>query len=51
MIPAEKFNGLDLVDVELLLEAEVGVEMDLTTRDSIHPTLRDDIQKSAVRVF
>jgi predicted nucleotidyltransferase len=49
--PAGKFNGLDLVDIKLLLEKELGVEIDVTTRDSIHPMLRDDIQKSAVRVF
>ena len=49
--PAGNFNGLDLVDIKLLLEAELGVEIDLTTRDSIHPMLREDIQKSAVRVF
>jgi predicted nucleotidyltransferase len=49
--PAGKFNGLDLVDIKLLLEAELGIEIDLMTRDSIRPMLRDDIQKSAVRVF
>ncbi|HEY7246058.1 MAG TPA: nucleotidyltransferase family protein [Xanthobacteraceae bacterium] len=46
-----KFSLLDLVDIKLLLESELGVAVDLTTRDSLHPMLRDDIERSAVRVF
>ena len=49
--PNGKFNALDLVDIKLLLEAELGVEVDITTRDSLHPLLRDDIERTAVRVF
>jgi predicted nucleotidyltransferase len=49
--PDGKFNALDLVDIKLLLEDSLGLEVDVTTRDSLHPMLRDDIEKSAVRVF
>ena len=49
--PNGKFNALDLVDIKLLLEDRLGLEVDVTTRDSLHPMLRDDIEKSAVRVF
>jgi uncharacterized protein len=49
--PNSKFNLLDLVDIKLLLEADLGMEVDITTRDSLHPMLRDDIEQSAVRVF
>jgi Predicted nucleotidyltransferases len=49
--PNGKFNALDLVDIKLLLEDSLGLEVDVTTRDSLHPMLRDDIEKSAVRVF
>jgi predicted nucleotidyltransferase len=42
---------LDLVDIKLLLEAELGMAVDVTTRDSLHPMLKDDIEHSAVRVF
>lgn len=49
--PASKFNLLDLVDIKLLLETELGIEVDVTTRGSLHPMLKDDIEKSAVRVF
>ena len=48
--PNGKFNALDLVDIKLLLEDSLGLEVDVTTRDSLHPMLRDDIEKSAVRV-
>jgi predicted nucleotidyltransferase len=49
--PNGKFNALDLVDIKLLLEDRLGLEVDVTTRDSLHPMLREDIEKSAVRVF
>ena len=49
--PNGRFNALDLVDIKLLLEAKLGLEVDITTRDSLHPSLADQIQKSAVRVF
>ena len=49
--PAGKFNALDLVDIKFLLEDNLGIEVDVTTRDSLHPMLRDDVEKSAVRVF
>jgi uncharacterized protein len=46
-----KFSLLDLVDIKLLLESELGIAVDVTTRDSLHPMLREDIERSAVRVF
>jgi predicted nucleotidyltransferase len=49
--PNSKFSLLDLVDIKLLLEAELGMPVDVTTRDSLHPMLKDDIEQSAVRVF
>ena len=49
--PSKKFSLIDLVDIKLLLEDELGVVVDVTTRDSLHPMLRDEIEKSAVRVF
>ena len=49
--PNGKFKALDLVDIKFLLEDSLGLEVDVTTRDSLHPMLRDDIEKSAVRVF
>jgi hypothetical protein len=49
--PKKKFSLVDLVDIKLFLEDELGVTVDVTTRDSLHPMLRDDIEKSAVHVF
>jgi predicted nucleotidyltransferase len=42
---------VDLVGIKLLLEDALGVAVDVTTRDSLHPMLRKDIEQSAVRVF
>jgi predicted nucleotidyltransferase len=49
--PNKKFSLIDLVDIKLLLEDELGVVVDVTTRDSLHPMLREEIEKSAGRVF
>ena len=49
--PKRKFSLVDLVGIKLLLEDELGVQVDLTTRDSLHPMLRQNIENSAVRVF
>ena len=49
--PARKFSLVDLVDIKLLLEQELGIEIDVTTRDSLHPMLRNEIERTAVRVF
>ncbi len=46
-----KFSLLELVGIKLLLEQKLGVPVDVTTRDSLQPMLRDDIERSAVRVF
>lgn len=46
-----KFSLVDLVGIKQYLEDELGVEVDLTTRDSLHKVLRDDIERSAIRVF
>jgi len=49
--PERKFSLVDLVGIKLLLEDELGTQVDVTTRDSLHPMLRKDIESSAVRVF
>ena len=49
--PDGKFSLLELVGIKLLLEEKLGVQVDVTTRDSLHPMLRADIEQSAVRVF
>jgi predicted nucleotidyltransferase len=49
--PAKMFSLVDLIDIKLFLEDELGVAVDVTTRDGLHPMLRDDIETSAIRVF
>ncbi|AWN53490.1 nucleotidyltransferase family protein [Methylobacterium sp. 17Sr1-1] len=49
--PKSRFNGFDLVGIKLFLEEQLGTEVDVTTRDSLHPRLRARIERSAVKVF
>lgn len=46
-----RFNAFDLVGIKQYLEHELGIDVDVTTRDGLHPMLRADIEKSAIRVF
>jgi len=46
-----RFNAFDLVGIKQYLEQALGIEVDVTTRDGLHPMLRSDIERSAVRVF
>jgi uncharacterized protein len=46
-----RFSLIELVSIKQLLERRLGVQIDLTTRDSLDPLLRDRIEASAERVF
>jgi predicted nucleotidyltransferase len=46
-----RFNGFDLVGIKQYLERALGIDVDVTTRDGLHPMLRSDIERSAIRVF
>ncbi|MBV9286767.1 MAG: nucleotidyltransferase domain-containing protein [Hyphomicrobiales bacterium] len=46
-----KFSLVELVGIKQLLESRLGVPIDLTTRDSLDPLLRERIEASAERVF
>jgi uncharacterized protein len=49
--PDQHFSLLDLVGIKQFLEETLDVEVDVTTRNSLHPMLRADIEQSAIRVF
>jgi predicted nucleotidyltransferase len=49
--PSSRFNAFHLVGIKQFLEQRLGVNVDVTTRDGLHPMLRDEIEQSAVRVF
>jgi predicted nucleotidyltransferase len=48
---SRKFSLVDLVNLERLLEEELGMRVDLTTRNSISPYARSRIEAEAVRVL
>lgn len=49
--PGSRFFLLDLVGMKQFLEEELAMHVDITTRNSLHPMLRDGIERSAVRIF
>ena len=48
---ADRFNAFDLIDVKTILEKRLDAHVDLTTRDGLHPRLREQIEREAIRVF
>ncbi len=49
--PTKKFSLIDLAGLKNFLEDELATTVDVTTRDSLHPLLREGIERSAIRVF
>jgi predicted nucleotidyltransferase len=49
--PRSKFNAFDLVAAKRLLQQGMGVEVDLTTRNGLHPLIRKKIESEATRIF
>jgi predicted nucleotidyltransferase len=48
---ADRFNAFDLIDVKSILEKRLDAHVDLTTRDGLHPRLREQIEREAIQVF
>ena len=46
-----RFSLIDLVGIKQFLEETMSADVDITTRDSLHPMLKDDIERNAIRVF
>jgi predicted nucleotidyltransferase len=46
-----RFNAFDLVGIKQYLEDELKLPVDVTTRDGLHPMLREEIERSALRIF
>lgn len=42
---------IELFDMEELLEETLGTKVDLATRTSLHPALKDEIERTAIRVL
>jgi hypothetical protein len=46
-----RFSLIELVGIKQLLESRLGIAVDVTTRDSLDPLLRNRIEASAERIF
>jgi len=46
-----KFGLFELMDVKERTNSILGQKADITTRDSLHKTLRSQIERTATRVF
>jgi uncharacterized protein len=51
LAPHRRVTLFDLLAMLRLLEERTGAEVDLTTRDALHPLIKESIEASAVRVF
>jgi predicted nucleotidyltransferase len=49
--PQAHFSLLDLVGVQLELQERLGAEVDIATRDGLHPLLRKRIEGDAIKIF
>lgn len=47
----ERFGFVELIRLEAMLAQDLGRPVDLTTREGLHPLLRADIERDAVKVF
>jgi predicted nucleotidyltransferase len=49
--PETQFSLMELAGIRLVLEDEFDFPVSVTTRDRLHPMLREEIEREAVRVF
>ena len=47
----DNFGFVELIRLEAMLSSELGLPVDLTTRDGLHPDLRAGIEREAIRVI
>jgi predicted nucleotidyltransferase len=47
----ERFSFVELIRIEEFLSTQLGRKVDLTTREGLHPLLRADIEREAIRVL
>lgn len=49
--PGIPFGLMELESVGRVLEEVVGTRIDLGTRNGLHPLIRADVEKNAIKVF
>jgi len=47
----QRMRGLAVLGAKHLIEDHTGFKIDFGTRGGLHPALREEIEKSAIRVF
>lgn len=50
-VPDGSFTFVELIDLGELLEDSLGREVDVTTRDGLHPRIKSRIEQSSLRVL
>jgi predicted nucleotidyltransferase len=48
---SRKFGFDEFMDIYLLLQERLGENVDYGTREGLHPVLRPEIEREAIRVF
>jgi uncharacterized protein len=48
---SRKFGFDEFMDIYFLLRDRLGTKVDYGTRDGLHPVLRSEIEREAIRVF
>jgi len=48
---SSRFSLMELVGIKLLLEDKIGANVDIATREGLHPRLRKKIEAEAIRIF
>jgi uncharacterized protein len=51
IVPNKKFSLIDLAGIQNYLERELKVSVDVTTRGSLNPRLKSEIEREAIRVY
>ena len=49
--PTRRFSLLDLVEARRMVENDLGLPVEVATRDGLHPIMRDQIERQAIKVF
>lgn len=49
--PAGEFSFVELVRLKALLEQKLSRDVDVTTREGLHPRLRAEIEQASIKIF
>lgn len=49
--PASSFSFVELIRLKYLLTEKLAREVDVTTREGLHPRLRADIESGSIKIF